>query len=75
MSNTARAKYQTTAPAEFSSSLPVNPRKDYTDPDARPPGPDARPPGRSGGGPPVSTPHRVSSSRRKTTKKASRRRG
>jgi hypothetical protein len=68
MSNTARAKYQTTAPAEFSSSLPVNPRKDYTDPDARPPG-------RSGGGPPVSTPHRVSSSRRKTAKKASRRRG
>ena len=75
MSNTARAKYQTTAPAEFSSSLPVNPRKDYTDPDARPPG-------RSGGGPPVSTPHRVSSSRRggtrtrrETAKKASRRRG
>jgi hypothetical protein len=68
MSNTARAKYQTTAPARFSASLPENPRKDYNEPDARPPG-------RSGGGPPVSTPHRVSSSRRKTAKKASRRRG
>ena len=66
--STARAKYQATAPAEFSSDLPVNLRKDFHDPSARPPG-------RSGGGIPVSTPHRVSSSRRKTVKKASRRRG
>lgn len=63
MSDTARAKYQTTAPAGFSSALPQNPRKDYADPAARPSG-------RSGGGT-VNTPHRVSSSRR--TKKASRR--
>jgi len=63
--STARAKYQTTAPAEFSSALPENPRKQYRSPSARPPG-------RSGGAPSVSTPHRVSSSIRRG-KKASRR--
>ncbi len=60
----ARPKYSTTSPAQFSSALPENPRKDYNSPSARPSG-------RSGGGPAVSTPHRVSSSRR--GKKASRR--
>ena len=65
MSNTARAKYQTTAPAEFSDSEPENPRKNFRDPNARPSG-------RSGGGE-AHTPHRVSSSRRKAAKKASRR--
>ena len=64
MSNTARPKYSTTAPGRFSSTLPENPRKEYRSPEARPPG-------RSGGGPVVSTSHRVSSSRR--GKKASRR--
>jgi hypothetical protein len=67
MSISVRPKYSSTAPAEFSSSLPQNPRKDYNDPSARPPG-------RSGGGPAVSTPHRVSSSTRKS-KSRSRRRG
>jgi hypothetical protein len=57
MSDTARAKYQSTAPPEFRSSLPVNPRKEYNSAEARPSG-------RSGGGPAVSTPHRVSASRR-----------
>ena len=70
MSNTARPKFQTTSPAYFSDSDPENPRKDYNDKSARPPG-------RSGGAPAVSTPHRVSSSRRAGGKQAkrSRRRG
>jgi hypothetical protein len=67
MSNTARPKFSTTSPAFFTSDQPENPRKNFRSADARPPG-------RSGGGPPVSTPHRVSSSIRKG-KKASRRRG
>ena len=58
MSDTsARAKYSTTAPGQFRSDLPENPRKEYRSADARPSG-------RSGGGPAVSTPHRVSASRR-----------
>lgn len=64
MSETARPKYSSTSPAYFSSDLSVNPRKEYNSSEARPSG-------RSGGGPSVSTPHRVSSSRR--GKKASRR--
>ena len=53
---TARAKYQSTAPGEFSSAFPRNPRKNFRDPTARPPG--------KSGGVAVHTPHRVSSSRR-----------
>jgi hypothetical protein len=53
----ARPKYSTTAPAGFSASLPENPRKEFRSPAARPSG-------RSGGGA-VSTPHRISSSRRR----------
>lgn len=70
MSEAARPKYSSTAPAGFSSSLPENPRKDYDDPSARPSG-------RSGGGE-CPTPHRNSSSVRKGergAKKRSRRRG
>jgi hypothetical protein len=67
MSNTARPKFQTTSPGYFTSDQPENPRKNYHA--------DARPSGRSGGGPPVSTPHRVSSSIRKGVKQRSRRRG
>jgi hypothetical protein len=63
MSETARAKYQDSgAPPEFSSSLPQNSRKEYNSAEARPSG-------RSGGGS-VSTPHRVSSSRRGKRKSA-----
>jgi hypothetical protein len=66
MSDTARAKYQDSgAPPEFRSSLPVNPRKEYNSAEARPSG-------RSGGGPAVSTPHRVSSSIRKSKRSRSR---
>lgn len=61
MSETARPKYSSTAPSEFRSDLPENSRKDYRSASARPPG-------RSGGGPPVSTPHRVSASRRRSRK-------
>ena len=68
MSNTARPKLSSTAPAFFSESDPENPRKDFNDPSARPSG-------RSGGPPAVSTPHRVSTSRRGTKKQRSRRRG
>lgn len=70
MSNTARPKFSSTAPAYFTEDQPRNPRKDYDSPSARPPG-------RSGGAPAVSTPHRVSSSIRKgtRTKSRSRRRG
>jgi hypothetical protein len=68
VSNTARPKFSTTAPAYFEANQTENPRKSYHSREARPPG-------RSGGAPPVSTPHRVSSSIRKRTKKASRRRG
>ena len=57
MSGTARPKYSSTAPADFSSGLPRNPRKEYRSEEARPSG-------RSGGGPAVSNPHRVSASRR-----------
>ena len=65
--STARAKYQDSgSPGEFRSSLPQNPRKDYDDPDARPSG--------KSGGVPARTPHRVSSSIRKS-KSRSRRRG
>ena len=66
MSNTARPKFSTTAPAYFEANQTENPRKNYHSREARPPG-------RSGGAPPVSTPHRVSSSIRKN--KRSRRRG
>ena len=67
MANTARAKYQDSgAPPSFRASLPENPRKDF-DCDY------ARPSGRSGGVP-CDTPHRVSSSVRKS-KPRSRRRG
>ena len=65
MSETARPKYSETAPARFSSDLPENPRKEFRDPTARPPG--------KSGGVAAITPHRVSSSRR--TKVRSRRRG
>ena len=71
MSNTARPKYSTTSPARFSAALPENPRKEFNSEEARPSG-------RSGGGEPVSTLHRVSTSRRggeKREKKRSRRRG
>jgi hypothetical protein len=67
MSDTARAKYQTTAPAEFRGSLTENPRKDYNSPGARPSG--------KSGGVVAHTPHRVSSSRRPGAKTRSRRRG
>jgi len=63
MSDTPRSKYSTTSPARFSSALPENPRKEYNVAEARPSG-------RSGGGEPVSTPHRVSSSRRRARKSA-----
>lgn len=65
---TARAKFQSTAPAQFTTDQPENPRKNFRDPSARPSG-------RSGGGPAVSTPHRVSASvrsRRKLVRKAAR---
>lgn len=65
MSDTARPKYDSTAPSEFRSSLPENSRKNYRDPDARPPG--------RSGGVPCDTPHRVSSSIRKGARKAGRR--
>lgn len=70
MSNTARPKFSSTSPGYFTDDQPENPRKEFRSPGARPPG-------RSGGGPPVSTPHRVSSSIRKGAKaaKRSRRRG
>jgi hypothetical protein len=66
MSTSPRPKYSTTSPARFSPNLAANPRKEYDSPDARPPG-------RSGGGPPVSTPHRVSTSKRKGSKRSRRR--
>jgi hypothetical protein len=62
LSNTARPKFQTTSPGYFAPDQPENPRKNYHA--------DARPPGRSGGGEPVSTPHRVSSSKRGGKRKA-----
>jgi hypothetical protein len=65
MADNARAKYQTTAPAAFSSDLPENPRKQYRSPEARPSG--------RSGGVPCDTPHRVSSSVRRGKKKESRR--
>ena len=65
MSETARPKYSTTAPARFSSDLPENPRKEFRDPTARPSG--------QSGGVAVHTPHRVSSSIRRRAKKESRR--
>ena len=66
MSETARAKYQSSgAPAQFHSDLPENPRKEFRDPTARPPG--------KSGGVVAHTPHRVSSSIRKTARKAGRR--
>ena len=64
MSETARPKYSTTAPSEFSSDLPQNPRKEFRDPTARPPG--------KSGGVAVFTPHRVSSSIRRRTRKSER---
>jgi hypothetical protein len=69
MSNTARPKFATNAPAFFSDSDPENPRKEYKSEAARPSG--------SSGGGEVDTPHRVSSRKRgaRPAKKASRRRG
>jgi hypothetical protein len=67
MSETARAKYQSSgSPAEFSPDLPRNARKEYNSAEARPSG--------RSGGVRADTPHRVSSSIRKS-KPRSRRRG
>ena len=62
MSTSPRPKYQSTSPARFDPSLPENSRKEYKSAEARPSG-------RSGGAP-VSTPHRVSASRRRSRKAA-----
>ena len=61
MSTTPRAKYQSSgSPAEFSPDLPQNPRKNFRDPAARPPG--------RSGGVRADTPHRVSSSTRRSSR-------
>lgn len=60
MSETARPKYSSTAPSEFRSDLPENSRKNYNSASARPSG--------RSGGVAVSTPHRISSSRRRSRK-------
>ena len=61
MSETARPKYSSTAPAEFSSSLPRNPRKEFQRPERAFDTPGKRRLGEFA----VSTPHRVSASRRR----------
>lgn len=62
--STARAKYQDTAPSRFHPSEPTNPRKEFRDPTARPPG--------KSGGVAAITPHRVSSSVRRRVRKSAR---
>jgi hypothetical protein len=63
---TARAKYQEAgSPPKFKKSLPENPRKDYDEPGARPPG--------KSGGVLAHTPHKKSSSVRKMKKRSPRR--